>query len=111
MNALVGRLSNRDKKEIAKEIRHQTGENVKNLSLNIQSLVLWNLHTQLKFGRKRLIRFQKSFLPLIEELQRFYMVADSEETEFVLLHKLKNEVGVDVKELNDMFLIECVIKD
>ena len=111
MNALVGRLSNRDKKEIAKEIRYQTGENVKNLSLNIQALVLWNLHTQLGLGRKRLIEFQKSFLPLIEELQRFYMVADSEETEFVLLHKLKNEVGVDVKELNDMFQIECLIKD
>ena len=39
------------------------------------------------------------------------MAEDAEETEFILLYKLKNEVGVDVSQLNDMFQIECVIKD
>ena len=111
MNAILPRLSNKERKEIRKEIRYQTAENVKNLSLNIQAIVLWNVHVQLGYGRKRLIEFQKSFLPLIQELQKFYMVEDSEETEFVLLHKLKNEVGLDVRELNDMFQVECVIKD
>lgn len=111
MNALVPRLSNKERKEIEREVRRQTGKNVKDLSLNLQAIVLWNLHEQLGFGQKRLIEFQRSFLPLIKQLQDFYMAEDAEETEFILLYKLKNEVGVDVSQLNDMFQIECVIKD
>ena len=111
MNAFVPRLSNKERKEIEREVRFQTAQNVKNLSLNLQAIVLWNLHEQLGFGQKRLIEFQRSFLPLIKQLQDFYMAEDAEETEFVLLYKLKNEVGVDVSQLNDMFQIECVIKD
>ena len=111
MNAFVPRLSNKERKAIEREIRFQTAKNVKNLSLNLQAIVLWNLHEQLGFGQKRLIEFQRSFLPLIKELQDFYMAEDAEETEFILLYKLKNEVGVDVSQLNDMFQIECVIKD
>ena len=111
MNAFVPRLSNRERKEIEREVRFQTANNVKNLSLNLQAIVLWNLHEQLGFGQKRLIEFQRSFLPLIKQLQDFYMAEDAEETEFILLYKLKNEVGVDVSQLNDMFQIECVIKD
>lgn len=111
MNAFVPRLSNKERKEIEREVRIQTANNVKNLSLNLQAIVLWNLHEQLGFGQKRLIEFQRSFLPLIKELQDFYMAEDAEETEFILLYKLKNEVGVDVSQLNDMFQIECVIKD
>lgn len=111
MRALIPRLSNKERKEIEREVRFQTGENVKSLSLNLQAIVLWNLHVQLGFGQKRLIEFQRSFLPLIKELQDFYMAEDAKETEFILLYKLKNELGVDVKELNDMFQIECVIKE
>lgn len=111
MNAFVPRLSNKERKEIEREVRIQTAKNVKNLSLNLQAIVLWNIHEQLGFGQKRLIEFQRSFLPLIKELQDFYMAEDAEETEFILLYKLKNEVGVDVSQLNDMFQIECVIKD
>ena len=111
MNAFVPRLSNKERKEIEREVRIQTAKNVKNLSLNLQAIVLWNLHEQLGFGQKRLIEFQRSFLPLIKELQDFYMAEDAEETEFILLYKLKNEVGVDVSQLNAMFQIECVIKD
>lgn len=111
MNAFVQRLSNKERKEIEREVRRQTAKNVKDLSLNLQAIVLWNIHEQLGFGQKRLIEFQRTFLPLIKQLQEFYMAEDAAETEFILLYKLKNEVGVDVMELDDMFEIECVIKD
>lgn len=111
MNAFVQRLSNKERKEIEREVRRQTAKNVKDLSLNLQAIVLWNIHEQLRFGQKRLIEFQRTFLPLIKQLQEFYMAEDAAETEFILLYKLKNEVGVDVRELDDMFEIECVIKD
>lgn len=90
-------------KALEDEIKRQTAENVKNLSLNIQALVLWSLHQQLGFGKKRILRFQKNFLPLIRELQDFYQTENADETEFVCLHKLKNDVGVDVKNLDEMF--------
>ena len=111
MNAFVPRLSNKERKEIEQAVRREIAKNVKDLSLNLQAIVLWNIHEQLGFGQKRLIEFQRSFLPLIKELQDFYMAEDAQETEFILLYKLKNEVGVDVRELNDMFEIDCVIKD
>lgn len=112
MKAIVPmRLTNKERKALEREINIQTAKNVKNLSINLQALVLWNLHEQCGFGKKRLLEFQKTFLPLIEELQQYYQVEDAEETEFVLLHKLKNEVGIDVAELNEMFKFQVTVKD
>ena len=99
-------LPNKTRKAINDEINRQTGENVRKLSNNIQALVLWSLHKQLGFGKKRLLRFQKNFLPLIQELQDYYQLDNASETEFVCLNKLKNEVGIDVDNFNKMFQIE-----
>ena len=99
-------LPNKTRKAINDEINRQTGENVRKLSANIQALVLWSLRKQLGFGKKRLLRFQKGFLPLIQELQEYYQLDNASETEFVCLHELKNEVGIDVEELNEMFQME-----
>ena len=96
-------LPNKTRKAIENELRRQTGENVRNLSFNIQALVLWSLRSQLGFGKKRLLRFQKNFLPLIQELQEYYQLEDAKETEFVCVKKLKDEVGIDVEQLNEMF--------
>lgn len=87
----------------------KTAENVRKLSVNIQALVLWSLRKQLGFGKKRLLRFQEAFLPLIEELQDFYEAENAAETEFIILRDLKNEVGIDVEELGDMFNFKCKI--
>ena len=99
-------LPNKTRKAINDEINRQTGENVRKLSHNIQALVLWSLRKQLGWGKKRLLRFQKNFMPLIQELQEYYQLDNASETEFVCLHKLKNEVGIDVENLNEMFQIE-----
>ena len=96
-------LPNKTRKAINDELRRQTGENVRNLSLNITALVLWSVRKQLKFGKKRLLRFQKDFLPLIQELQEYYQLENARETEFVCVKKLKDEVGIDVEQLNEMF--------
>lgn len=96
-------LPNKTRKAIEDELRRQTGENVRNLSLNIQALVLWSLRKQLGFGKKRLLRFQESFLPLIQELQDHYQLDNARETEFVCAKNLRDEVGIDVEQLNEMF--------
>ena len=99
-------LPNKTRKAINDEINRQTGENVRKLSHNIQALVLWSLRKQLGWGKKRLLRFQKNFMPLIQELQDYYQLANANETEFVCLRKLKEEVGIDVANLNEMFQFE-----
>lgn len=96
-------LPNKTRKAIEDELRRQTGENVRNLSLNIQALVLWYMRKKYRFGKKRLLDFQKDFLPLIQELQEYYQLEDAKETEFVCVKKLKDEVGIDVEQLNEMF--------
>lgn len=103
-------LPNKTRKAINNEINRQTGENVRNLSINLQALMLWSLRKQLGWGKKRLLRFQKNFLPLIQELQDYYQLENARETEFVCLHKLKNEVGIDVENLNEMLQLEVKMK-
>lgn len=95
------------RREMKREIDRQTAENVRRLSANLSALVLWSVRQQLGFGKKRLLRFHKNFLPLIQELQNFYLSESSEETAFVCIHNLKEEVGIDVNELDDMFKIQA----
>jgi hypothetical protein len=102
MNAILP-LSNKVRKAINDEVNRQTGENVRKLSVNIQALVLWALHQQFGFGKTRLLKFQEAFLPMIEELQEYYQAENAQETEFICMHKLKNEVGIDVESLGEMF--------
>lgn len=103
-------LTNRERKALEAEINRQTAQNVKNLSLNLQALVLWQLHEQEGWGNKKLLRFQKRFLPMIQELQRFYELENASETDFVCRYKLKNEVGIDVEDLDGMFEFQVVMK-
>lgn len=103
-------LTNRERKALEAEINRQTAQNVKNLSLNLQALVLWELHEQEGWGKKKLLRFQKDFLPMIKELQRFYELENASETDFVCRYKLKNEVGIDVEKLDEMFEFQVVMK-
>lgn len=103
-------LTNRERKALENEINRQTAQNVKNLSLNLQALVLWQLHEQLGLGKKKLLEFQKDFLPAIKELQRFYELENASETDFVCKYKLKNEVGIDVENLDEMFEFQVVMK-
>lgn len=103
-------LTNRERKALEVEINRQTAKNVKDLSLNLQALVLWQLHEQLGLGKKKLLEFQKDFLPAIKELQRFYELENASETDFVCRYKLKNEVGIDVENLDEMFEFQVVMK-
>jgi hypothetical protein len=107
MNAILPfRMTNRERKAFEREINRQTGENVRKLALNLQALVLWGLHQKYGMGKKKLLDFQKDFRPMIEELQKYYEADDADQTEFICMYKLKNEVGIDVEELEEMFLIK-----
>ena len=104
-------FTSRERKALQDEVNRQTAQNVRQLSRDLQALVLWSLREQLGFGKKRLLRFQKNFLPLIEELQNFYEASDADETNFVCRYKLKHELGIDVEKLDEMFRLQVVVKE
>ena len=101
-------IPNKARKALQDEVNKQTADNVRNLSRNLQALTLWAVHKHLGFGKKRLLRFQQAFIPLIEELQDFYMAENASDTEFYAAYKLKHEVGIDLDELEDMWRIKTV---
>lgn len=107
----LAQIPNKMRRALMDEVNKQTAENVRKLSLHISALVLWSLHKHLGFGKKRLLRFQKEFLPLIEQLQDYYELQNADETEFVIVRKLKDEVGIDVEELEQMFTIKVKVND
>lgn len=106
MKANITQLTNKQRKALYDEVNRQTAKNVKNLSQNLQAMVLWCLHEHLGFGKKRLLRFQKAFLPMIVELQQYYLAESAEETEFALKYRLKHECDINVEELDEMFSIK-----
>ena len=110
MKARLPVFTAKERRAMEDEINRQTAQNVKNMSVDLQALVLWELHAQLGFGKKRLLRFQKKFLPMIQELQRFYEVRSANDTDFICKYKLKQEVGIDVEELDAMFQFQVVMK-
>jgi hypothetical protein len=106
MKANVPQLTNKQLRALHDEVNRQTAKNVQNLSQNLQAMVLWALHEHLGFGKKRLLRFQKAFLPLIQELQEFYLAENAADTEFICKYRLRHDCGVNVEELSEMFPIK-----
>ena len=99
-------ISAAQRKAINTEINRQIAENVGGLSVYIQAVVLWQLREQLGWGKKRLLRFQKRFAPALKELQEYYEMKTDSDTQFLCEHKLKQEVGIDVRELDEMFKVK-----
>lgn len=108
MRANVHKPSGAVKKAINDEVNRQIAEGVEKLSQNLEALVLWQLHEQLGFGKKRLLRFHKKFAPALAELQNFYQMQSQEETDFLVKYKLK-EIGVDIEKLDSAFPIRAKI--
>ena len=104
------KLSNAERKALCAEIDKQLEQHVINMSLDLQAAVLWQLHEQLGFGKKRLLRFSKAYQEKLTELQKFYEIRAADDTSFIYRYKLKNEVGIDVEELEAMFCFNIKVK-
>jgi hypothetical protein len=105
------RLTGRERQALQQEIDRQMVENVTRLSGDLTALVLWQLHTQLGFGKERLMRFYEAFAPAIREMQDHYSAENADETNFVIRYKLKQQCGIDVKDLDAMFQFEVRNKE
>lgn len=107
---LPANLTNKEMKALRREIDRQTAENVVNLSANLQAAVLYQLHANFGFGKKRLLRFASAFQETLEQLREYYEMYAADDIDFIYKYKLKNEVGIDVNELESMFNFKANVK-
>ena len=92
-------LTAAEKKAMDIEIRRSIDDyNQQNMN-EIDAMVLWHLHEEFGFGKKRLMRFYESFSKRLKELSEQYL---TEETRmpWMYQYRLKN-YGIDIKELNN----------
>lgn len=104
------KLSAKQQNAMDREMYRQIAENVRNLTSNIIALVLWQLHEQEGFGKKKLLRFHKDFLPALKELQDYYEMHTADETEWVCKYKLK-QMGIDVDNMEDILKLQIAYKN
>ena len=89
-------LSAAEKKAMNLEIKRQLAKYDAKHKLELQALVLWQLHEQFGFGEKRLKRFYNNFDASIEALIGRYQLEDTDSIWLCTL-KLK-DIGIDIEE-------------
>lgn len=91
-------MTNAEKKAMDMEIRRQLEEYNRNNADNIDAMILWHLHEEFGFGKKRLMRFYETFSSHMKEVSDYYLL---EENKMPWLYKEKlKQYGIDVAELN-----------
>ena len=89
-------FTNAEQKAIEMELRKQYAEWDRKHSKEIDAVVLYQLHTQLGFGKDRLKRFFEGFRPAANELVKRYELDEADQI-WIQTEKLK-EIGVDLEE-------------
>lgn len=89
-------LNAAEKKALDMEIRRSFAEFDRMNRLEIASLILWQLHTQLGFGPDRLKKFHDNFNPELDKLIERYELEDTDSP--WLCMQLLKEYGIDIQE-------------
>lgn len=87
-----------ERKAMDMEIKRQLAEYDAKHKLELQALILWQLHEQLGFGTKRLKRFYDGFDVAIDALISRYELEGSDSVWLCTL-KLK-DIGADIEKWN-----------
>ena len=91
-------LTANELKAMNMEIQRQIDAYNQNNVDEIDAMILWHLHEEFRFGKKRLLRFYETFGSKIKELSDQYLMEESKMPQ-LYQYKLK-EYGIDVKQLN-----------
>lgn len=89
-------LSNAEKKALQIELDKYAAQYIRGMQEELDAIILWQLHTQLGFGKKRLKRFYDGFRQVVKELSDYYDASDEENIRLCQF-KLK-EYGIDLDE-------------
>lgn len=93
-----GDLTSAERKAMTIEINKEIAANTRKNVLEVDAMILWQLHELLGLGEKRLTDFYKAFIPALDALcNRYEMETDSDKI-WLCTHKLA-EIGVDIEKL------------
>ena len=70
---------------------------------NVEAIVLWQLHEQFGFGKKRLLKFLEDTSPMIQGMLNDYQYETDSDAIWVCEHKLKMELGINLDEIDSPF--------
>ncbi len=70
---------------------------------NVEAIILWQLHKQFGFGKKRLLKFLKETSPMIQGMLDYYDFSTDADAIWVCEYKLKTELGIDLSEIDSPF--------
>lgn len=99
MNAIVNKITNKQRKAMMSEIRRQCVENTRKYEIEMDSVTLWVLHRFFGFGKKRLQRFYDAYFKERRAMQDFFEDYDGEcMAEYAMREELKKR-GVDVEKM------------
>lgn len=68
------------------------------LTVNVEAIILWQLHEKHGFGKKRLLQFLEETTPLINGILDRYDYKKDDDAIWVCKHKLKTELGIDLED-------------
>lgn len=86
-----------EKKAMEKEILRQLAEDNRKNVIEIDAMMLWQLHEVFGFGPGRLKKFFDAFVPGIDEVADNYEMQDTDDKIWLFTHKLK-EYGIDLEQ-------------
>lgn len=87
-----------ERKALEKELKSQLADWDKKHYNELDALVLWTLHAEFGFGKKRLKKFHDIFVKSIGELLKRYEMEGSDDV-WLCTYKLK-QAGIDISEWN-----------
>ena len=85
-----------ESKALNMEIRREMADFAEGHRMELQAMILWELHEQLGLGPERLWRFYSSFDKNLDQLVARYEMEDSDDV--WLVTKKLNEYGIDLTE-------------
>ena len=86
-----------EKKAINLEINRQLADLTRGHAQELDAIILWYLHEEFGFGKKRLRRCFSGFSDAIEALAKRYEATDNAEKAWICSKKLK-KIGVNLDE-------------
>ena len=96
---LGAKLSKDEEKAMKIEIQKQLADYIQKNTNELDAIVLWYLHKEFGFVKKRLRKFYDLFNPALDSLCKRYEITDKSEELWLFQEELKN-YGVDLDEWN-----------
>ena len=77
---------------------------------NVEAIILWQLHEQFGFGKKRLLQFYNATSGMIDGMLDYYCYDTDEDAIWICERKLREQIGIDLANLKSPFSVNIKVK-